>query len=110
MAKRNGEIMTEQKHKHKQSKPMTEEEKLALAALVQAKRDAETLRQEKLAQYDKRVIKMSFRQLRGELRRESRKPSDTSFLTAGIAAVMLTVLTNTQTKENPFAKLAAYPR
>ena len=84
------------------------------AVLAKAQADAKIAaakqKQEDLKAYDHRVHKMSFRQLRGELRREARSPRDTCLLTSAWASVLSTVLENTQTPENPFAKLQAYPR
>lgn len=93
-----------------EKKVLTEAEKAAVAAEAQVKIAAAQERQKELNAYEARVEKMSFRQLRGELKRESRRPSDTSILTSGLASVLLTILDNTKTPENPFGKLAEYPR
>ena len=58
--------------------------------------------------YRSRVRKMTHRQLRGELRRLAADPGPG--LTAIYGIVFGTVLENTKTRENPFAKLQAYPR
>ncbi len=58
--------------------------------------------------YRSRVRKMSHRQLRGELRRLAKDPAPG--LTAIYGIVFGTILENTKTRENPFAKLQAYPR
>lgn len=106
--------MTEQKHKHKpKPKPvvaLTSEQEAAAAAEVLARQAAAKLERERIERYEASLPGMSFRQIRGELRRNAKKPNDGSLLTAGIAAIMLTVFENTKTKENPFAKLEAYPR
>ena len=84
------------------------------AVLAKAQADAKIAaakqKQDDLKAYDHRVRKMSFRQLRGELRSQVDSPRDTSPLTSALALTLLTVLENTQTRENPFAKLQAYPR
>ena len=51
---------------------------------------------------------MSHNQLRGELKRKAK--SSQNILGAVEAIVLLTVLENTQSKGNPFAKLVAYMR
>jgi hypothetical protein len=58
--------------------------------------------------YRSRVRKMNHRQLRGELRRLASDPAPG--LTAIYGIVFGTILENTKTRENPFAKLQAYPR
>lgn len=105
------------KKEHKKplkSKPvkhiMTEEEKDAFLAEQAVKVAEAKKRQEDLLIYDKRVQKMTLRQLHGELRREARRPKDSSPLTSALATVLGVVLKNTQTPENPLAKLWAYPR
>jgi hypothetical protein len=111
--------MSEQKQTHiTEAAAQQAKEQTAARALLR-KESAE-----RLQAYDKHIQGMSFRQLRGELRREACKPSDTSFLTSGIAGIMLTVLENTKTLDvfehprriarkdqiNPYHKLHAYPR
>jgi hypothetical protein len=59
--------------------------------------------------------KLSFKQLRGELKRiDLRDKTKEGYVNGGLgsalASVLLTVLDNTQSKENPFGKLASYPR
>lgn len=97
-----------QKHQKKAPVLTPEEQVKAAAAVLVAQQEAKAKR-ERVELYGKSVEKMSFRQLRGELRRESRRPSDTSPLTAGLASVLLTVLTNTKTAENPTAKSRMIP-
>ena len=94
----------------KRQKLNAEVDAVALAAAAQAKADAAKIKVAALHKYEGDLKAMPFRQLRAELRRESRRPSDSSALTSGYAAVMLAVLENTQTRENPFAKLSAYLR
>lgn len=94
----------------KKQKATVEVDAVLQAAEVAAKQEAARQRSADLKAYEKRVKSMSFRQLRGELRQQAKAPRDTSLLTAAISAVMLTVLENTKTRENPFAKLQAYPR
>jgi hypothetical protein len=90
--------------------PLSPEQEAAALAEKQAREAAAKLERERIQRYEKSLPKMSFRQLRGELRRNARKPNDGSPLTAGLASVLLTVLDNTKTRENPFGKLEAYPR
>ena len=100
--------------KHPKSKPaapaLTPEQREAALAAKAVAEAAAKLEQERIQRYENSLPKMSFRQLRGELRRNAKRPVDTSFLTSGIAAVLLTVLENTKTAENPFGKLSEYPR
>ena len=86
-----------------------------LAALAKADADAKA-EAERVHLYGASLERMSHRQLRGELRRLIKreyagKPLEPQAgLNIALGAILLTVLENTQTKENPFAKLAAYPR
>jgi hypothetical protein len=86
-------------------KPLTEAE---LKALRDAKAAARKLDIENALALEKALPKMSHRQLRGVLRRKANDPGPG--LTAAFGVVLGIVLDNTQTKENPFAKLVAYPR
>lgn len=87
--------------KKETKKPLTAEE---LTALRAAKAAARKLDQERAELLAKQLPKMSYRQVRAELRNRIRKnPEPWSIIS-------LIVLENTQTKENPFAKLGAYPR
>jgi len=70
---------------------------------IEAARERERL----LVVFEKGLGKMSQRQLQGTLRRFSRDKTD--FLMGGMACVLSTILANTKTAENPFAKLSAYP-
>src|SRR5260370_39140538 len=97
--------MSEQKQK-----AAIEVDAVLAKAQADAKIEAAKQKQVDLKAYDKKVKGMSFRQLRGELRQQVKFPHDTSLLTSAIASIMLTVLENNKTRENPFAKLHAYPR
>ena len=88
-------------------KPLTLEE-LKAAKEARAKARKEDL--ERSAVMEAKVPKLSFRQLRGELKRQARKPNDTSPLTSALAAVCLIVLDNTKTPQNPNGRLEAFPR
>ena len=98
--------MTENKKKEAKV-VLTPEQQKALKD-ARAKERLEDL--ERAASLEKQLPKMSFRQVRGELKKHARRPNDTSPLTSAIALTMLTVLENTNTRENPFGKLQAYPR
>jgi hypothetical protein len=104
----------------KVKKVLTDEEK---QALVKARKDAaaadrkvaESLALKLWVDGDPRKrSKMSFRQVRGELKRiikrDMTKEGPQAGLGSALAGVLLTVLDNTNTKENPFGKLATYPR
>ena len=88
-------------------KPLTQEELLARQKARAKEREEDKVR---ALAIEKMLPKMSFRQVRGELKRQIRKPNDTSPLTSAIAIICLTMLDNTKSVENPFAKLQAYPR
>lgn len=91
-----------QEKKNKESKkPLTAEE---IKTLREARAAARKLDQERAEALHKRLPKMSYRQLRGELRQAIRKNPEPWSI------VGLIILENTQTRENPFAKLGAYPR
>jgi hypothetical protein len=104
------------RHKKAPVKQLTAEEQAAYIA-AQAARVAELkAEQERLHLYGATLPKLSFRQLRGELvrtikREHSGKPPEPQAgLTIAFASVLLTVLENTKTVENPWAKLHSYPR
>jgi hypothetical protein len=95
---------------------MTEEQKAAhLAVMEQAAKDRKA-EEERLAVYQSGLEKMSHRQLRSVLvktiksEHAGRPPVPQAGLTIALSTILLTVLDNTQTKENPFAKLGSYPR
>lgn len=79
--------------------PLTAEE----LAVKEAERKAAI---EKFEAYGKSVMKMSTKQLKGELAREARKPSDTSLLTQAWATVLGSVFANTK----PLGKMNPYLR
>jgi len=88
-------------------KPLTLEE---LKASKEARAKARKEDAERAGVMEAKVPKLSFRQLRGELKRQARKPNDTSPLTSALAAVCLIVLDNTKTPQNPNGRLEAFPR
>lgn len=59
------------------------------------------LAQEKLQAYTNSLPRMSEKQLRGELRREAKAPSDTSLLTQAFATVLGIVM---DSKINPYPR------
>ena len=101
-----GDAMTENKKKETKV-VLTPEQQKALKD-ARAKERKEDL--ERAVVLEKQLPKMSFRQVRGALKSQARKPNDGSLLTSAIALTMLQVLDNTKTRENPFGKLQAYPR
>lgn len=86
-------------------KPLTEAE---LKALREVKATARKLDIEKAIALEAQLPKMSHRQLRGILRQKANDPAPG--LTAAFGIVLGIVLDNTETKQNPFGKLAASPR
>lgn len=103
-------------HKKASAQQLTPEQQAAASAAFE-KNVADTKAEaERVHLYGAAVEKMSYRQLRGELRRAIKReyagkpPEPQPGLNILLSTVLLTVLENTQTKENPFAKLAAYPR
>lgn len=63
---------------------------------------------------DKQLERMPHKQLRSELkkviRQHTHKDGCVPSYAMALGTVLLAVLDNTKTKENPFGKLAAYPR
>jgi hypothetical protein len=88
-------------------KPLTPEEQKSLS---EAKAKARAEDRERANVLEKQLPRMTFRQLRGHLHRVVRNEKGQPGLTAAFGIVLGIVLENTQTKENPFAKLQAYPR
>jgi hypothetical protein len=104
--------MSEKKvSKPKVEKPvLTAEQAEALKAQNAQKVLDAKKRQEDLNLYGARVTAMTHRQLHTELRKIVRNEKDQAGLTAAFGVVLRIVLEGTQTPENPFAKLQAYPR
>lgn len=104
------------KPKQKQTATLTPEEREAALAAHVKKQAEEKAERQRLELFGKSVEKMSHRQLRGELVRTIKRehagkpPIPQAGLTILYSTVLLALLENTQTKENPFAKLQAYPR
>jgi hypothetical protein len=82
---------------------LTPEQQTKVDAEKKAAEAAAKAEAERLEAYVKAVPKMSFKQLRGELRRKARGGD-------AFAVVLSTVLENTKTKQNPFATLSCYVR
>jgi len=99
-----------------QAAPLTPEEREAALAAHVKKQAEEKAERQRLELFGKSVEKMSHRQLRGELVRTIKRehagkpPVPQAGLTILYSTVLLALLENTQTKENPFGKLQAYPR
>ena len=98
--------MSDEKKREPKKPPTAEELKAAKEARAKARKEDS----DRAAVMEAKVSKLSFQQLRGELKRQSRKPNDTSPLTSAIAAICLTMLDNTKTPQNPNARLEAFPR
>lgn len=110
--------MSDKKPRH-QKKPVVQltPEQLAEQKVAREKAAAEAkAEQERLQLFSKRVDKMTHKQLAGELRRTIKReyagkpPQPQAGLTILYSTVLLTVLENTQTPENPWAKLSSYLR
>lgn len=106
-----------EKHKKKHTKvKLTPEQEAELKIAREKAAETAKAEEERLHKYGKRVQDMSHRQLRSELKKVlrgehvGRPPVPQAGLTIAYSTVLLAVLENTQTKENPFAKLVAYPR
>jgi hypothetical protein len=109
--------MSDKSKRLKAKAPALTPEQIAEAKIAREKVVAEEkAERERVELYGASLPKMSDRQLRGELRRTIKReyagkpPEPQAGLTILYSTVLLTVLENTQTKENPFAKLGAYPR
>jgi hypothetical protein len=92
-----------------------EQQAAALADVFVRKAEAKAER-ERVELYGKSLQNRSDRQIRSELKRIIRKehagkpPQPQAGLTILYASVLLTVLENTKTRENPSGRLDAYPR
>jgi hypothetical protein len=100
----------------KKAPALTPEEQAAYLVEVKKRQEDAKAERERVELYAKSLPNLSHRQLVGEFKRLIRReytgkpPAPQAGLTIALGAILLTVLENTQTKENPFAKLAAYPR
>jgi hypothetical protein len=106
----------QKRHLNKKAEAVTpEQQAAALAAAEKAKADAKAER-ERVELWSKSVDKMSFHQVRGELRRlvkrehAGKPPQPQAGLTIAYGTLLGIVMDNTQSKENPFAKLSHYLR
>lgn len=107
------------KSRHQKSKAptLTPEQKAELQAALLKQQVDEKAERERVELFGKSLEKMSDRQIRGELRRLIRRertgdrpPQPQAGLTIALGSILLTMMETTQTPENPWAKLAAYPR
>lgn len=105
--------------------PVTPEEQAAALAAREKAAAEEKAERQRVELYGKSVVKMSHRQLRGELRRlvkreyAGKPPEPQAGLNILLGSVFLTVLENTKTvtdkctrpdQINPFYVLESYPR
>ena len=104
-------------NRHQKKAPALTPEEQAKILADREKAAAEAKAEEQhILLYGKTVEKMQFRQLRAELKKTvkreyaGRPPAPQAGINILLGTVLLAVLENTQTKENPFAKLGAYPR
>ena len=106
----------QKRHQKPKAELLTPEQQAELAVLVKKAEEEKKAEAERVRLFNDTVPKMSHRQLRGTLRglikREhiGKPPQPVAGLTIALSTVLLTVLENTKTKENPFAKMSAYPR
>ena len=104
------------RHKKALAVVLSPEEQAKILADRAAKEAEQKAERERIELFGKSVEGMSHRQLVSELRKavkreySGRPPQPKAGPNIAWASVMLIVLENTQTKENPFAKLSAYPR
>jgi hypothetical protein len=111
------------KHQHTAKRPpqkkalaLTPEEQAEIRAASEKRVAEAKAERERVELFGKAVVKMSDRQLRGELSRAVKReyagkpPQPQAGLTILYSTVLLTVLENTKTPQNPWAKLEAYPR
>jgi hypothetical protein len=95
-------------NKKKEAKVVLTPEQQKALKDARAKERKEDL--ERAVALEKQLPKMSFRQVRGALKSQARKPNDGSPLSSAIATICLTMLDNTKTPQNPKGRLQAYPR
>lgn len=104
------------RHQKPVPKALTPEEEAKILADLAKAEEERKAEEQRVLLYGKALTKMSHRQLRGELRRAikreyaGRPPVPQAGQNILLSTILLTVFDNTQTKENPFAKLSAYPR
>src|SRR6266700_6701578 len=95
-------------NKRQQAVVLTPEQQVAAAAEVLARQAAAKEERARIELYGKSLPNMSFRQLRGELHRTIKReysgkpPSPQAGLSILYGTVLLTVLENTKTRENPW--------
>jgi hypothetical protein len=96
-----------EKRQHK----VSEVDAVAAKAQADARVEAEKQRAADLKVLDQQIKGMSYNQLRGKLRNEIHRKLKDEFILTGLnaayAIASLVILENTQTKENPFAKLSS---
>ena len=104
------------KGKPKAAAPLTvEEQQAAAAAKAKAQAEAKAER-ERVELFARALPKLSHGQLVKELKKVVKReyagkpPQPQAGLTIALGTILLTVLENTNSPENPFAKLSAYPR
>jgi hypothetical protein len=112
-----GENMSDKPRHQKKPVAQLTPEQLAEQKIAREKAAADAKAEaERIQLFGERVEKMTHKQLAGELRRTIRReyagkpPQPQAGLNILYGSVLLTVLENTQTKENPFAKLSSYLR
>lgn len=104
------------KPQKKKALVLTPEEQAQILATQKLAAEEREKERQRIELYGKSLPKLSYRQLRGELKRLIRRehagkpPEPQAGLTIALGVILSEVLSNTQTPENPFAKLAAYPR
>jgi hypothetical protein len=98
----------------KQAVVLTEEAKAAILLLRAKALADEKAERERIEFWAKSLPKLTQGQLVKELKRVVRKEyvgkEPQAGLTIGLGTILLTVLENTNTPENPFGKLHSYPR
>jgi hypothetical protein len=104
------------KQPQKQAAPLTQEEFAALQiAKVKAQAEAKAER-ERVELFARALPKLSHGQLVKELKKAvhreyaGKPPQPQAGLSIASGAILLTVLENTNTPENPFGRLHSYPR
>jgi hypothetical protein len=104
------------KQSQKPATPLTPEEFAALqAAKLKAQAEAK-IERDRVEAFGRTLPSLSHGQLVKVLKKVIRKeysgkpPVAQAGLTVGLGAILLTVLENTNTPENPFGKLNSYPR
>lgn len=108
--------MSDRKKPLKLAPILTAEQKTQVLADVKKRQEEAKAERERVELYGRSLPRLRHHQLVKELKKVVRReyagkpPQPQAGLTIALGAILLTVLENTNTPENPFGKLHTYPR